>query len=115
LRAGLRGSFLYSSAAERDVVSYAACCARALSPIQVRDPLISSVLLYSSSPGIPGIQEIDRNVLAARVLASELMPYAMTRPVMIPLAPLYPSVSFRAGSRSDIHPEVGSEGVVPAV
>jgi len=42
---------------------------------------ISMLFLVHRAPVLPNDRE-DENVLAARVVASELMPYAMTRPVI---------------------------------
>ena len=96
LRAGLRGSFLYSSAVEKSSqVSHAVHIAhvRFLST-SILVTLISSFNSRCSSSHVGRLQYHDQdgekeNVQAARVVASELMPYAMTRPVIeTALAPL---------------------------
>lgn len=88
LRAGLRGSFLYSSAVKKQsqvsgVLREAHVCVLSA---DVHVPLISSFDIPCSSSAIKlryrNKDTEGENVQAARVVASELMPYAMTRPVM---------------------------------
>lgn len=92
MRAGLRGSFLYSSAVRKKVAGQLYCrlCVCAVFLNEIRVPLISSFLRWFSSPGIPVMRNNGYNVQAAREVARELMPYAMTRPVITALAPLSP-------------------------
>lgn len=65
-------------------------------------PLISSNLRWFSSPGIPVMRNNGYNVQAAREVARELMPYAMTRPVITALAPLSPKYDMSSALRAFI-------------